>query len=409
MKQAGPHRVLYVENGIGYGGAVICLRHLIRNLNTSRFKPIVVTSRDGSLYREIAREAPWYYFSNHVFEAEKLRSNIAQSMVSRKSRFIKLLALQTVARADDAVNLLPFMLRLLWLTLQVKPHLIHVNNEPLSNRAGMLIGKLLRIPVVAHVRNRAQKDSWVMKYLYRLPDHFIPVSHWVANNIKNLGVPSDKITVIYDGIELHKLNINADPEVFRNKHGLGKDSFVVGLVGLLIPWKGQNLFIDAAKQLLTKIPNLKMLVVGGTPDGCKDYENQLKTRVVSEGLDRLVLFTGHENDMPSVYKGLDVVVSASTSPEPLGTMVIETMAMARPLVVPNHGGGAEMNTHGETALVFDSGNAESLAQAIMAFYVDAGSRNKLGMNARDRALAAFDVISHARSVERVYESVLSRV
>jgi len=54
QSSAGMLRILYVENGIGYGGAIICLRHLIRNLDRSRFTPMVVTGRTGSQYQEIA-------------------------------------------------------------------------------------------------------------------------------------------------------------------------------------------------------------------------------------------------------------------------------------------------------------------------------------------------------------------
>jgi len=72
--------------------------------------------------------------------------------------------------------------------------------------------------------------------------------------------------------------------------------------------------------------------------------------------------------MEAVYNGLDVVLSASISPEPLGTVVIEAMAMGRPLIGPNHGGAAEMMQHDETGLLFTPRDAQSLADAIEKFY-----------------------------------------
>jgi glycosyltransferase involved in cell wall biosynthesis len=245
-----------------------------------------------------------------------------------------------------------------------------------------------------------------MRWLYHLPDHFISVSHWVSEGIGKLGVPPDKRTIVYDGIALDKLELKADPLAFRNKYGVSEEDFAVGLVGLLIPWKGQNLFLDVAKLLRNNISNLVMMIVGGTPDECGDYERELRQRVIQEGLLDIVTFTGHVSDMCSVYNGLDVVVSASTSPEPLGTMVIECMAMGRPLIVPNHGGGSEMNTPGETALVFKAGDAESFALSISTLYQDSELRNRLGLEAREKALATFDVVTHARRVEQVYERVL---
>ena len=49
--------IIYIENGIGYGGIIICLRHLVRNLDRKRFRPMVITGRTGPQYREIAQEA----------------------------------------------------------------------------------------------------------------------------------------------------------------------------------------------------------------------------------------------------------------------------------------------------------------------------------------------------------------
>jgi glycosyltransferase involved in cell wall biosynthesis len=119
-----------------------------------------------------------------------------------------------------------------------------------------------------------------------------------------------------------------------------------------------------------------------------------------------VVFTGHIGDMPTAYAALDIVVSASINPEPLGTVVIEAMAMGRPLVAPNHGGGAEMNTHDETALLFEPGSAESLADCILRIYQSPELGQRLGMAARQRALSTFDVGSHVDRVQEVYESLL---
>ncbi|MBN2321716.1 MAG: glycosyltransferase family 4 protein, partial [Acidobacteria bacterium] len=243
-------------------------------------------------------------------------------------------------------------------------------------------------------------------WCFRLPDHFIPVSHWVSREITALGVSLKKQTVVYDGIALEKLDLKADPSEFRGRFGIPENAFAVGLIGLLIPWKGQNLFIDAAKGLSRKIPNLKMMIVGGTPDEFRNYEKELRNRVVREGLRDVVVFTGHLSSMSHVYMGMDVVVSASISPEPLGTMVIECMAMGCPLIVPSHGGGAEMNRDGETALIFQAGNAESLESTILKLYREPETGKRLGQNAREKALRTFDIATHARCVQTIYDKVL---
>jgi len=246
-----------------------------------------------------------------------------------------------------------------------------------------------------------------MNWAFTLPSHFTPVSHWVSKSIQSkLGVPAEKISVIYDGLELDGLDPATDGQAFRSLHHLSENDFAVGLVGLLIPWKGQEIFLDAANVLKEKIPNLKMLIIGGTPNDCIPFEKTLKERVKAEQLESTVLFTGHANDMPQVYNGLDVVVSASTSPEPLGTVVIEAMAMGRPLIGPNHGGAAEMMSHNKTGLLFEAKNADGLAESITDFYHSKEKRKQIGQAARCHALATFAVHTHTKKIQDVYTKLL---
>ena len=404
-----PRRILYVENGIGYGGAVVCLRHLVRNLDRSRFEPMVITGRTGPEYEEIAAESGWKHIPDRRINIVALKERLKNTGWPRRIPGLYFILNQLLSRLDDIGNFLPHFLQLLWTATRFRPALIHANNEPLCNRAAIFTGKLMRVPVVCHVRGDlgpAEGGSRILRWLYQLPDHFIPVSHWISEGIAAIGVPAEKRTVVYDGIGLDDMDIEAVGQKFRGEFGIPDNAFAVGLVGLLIPWKGQDLFLDAARRLAGEIPGLKMVIVGGTPEECAYYEQELRTRVHQEGLDDIVVFTGHVSEMPVVYNGLDVVVSASTTPEPLGTVVIECMAMARPLVAPDHGGAAEMGEHDRTALLFKPGDSNSLADAIRRLYREDGLGKRIGMAARDKALATFAVDEHVLRVMKVYNSTL---
>lgn len=401
-----PKRIIYVENGIGYGGAIICLRHLVRNLDRDRFLPLVVTGRSGPQYREIADEALWKHIPDRHIDIVAWRAKAESIQWLTKVSPLRFFVNQLIARSDDLFNFLPFFLDLLWTAWRFKADLIHANNEPLCNRAALLVAKILRIPSICHVRGNPDGPHSA-RWAYSLPDHFVSVSHWVANSMREkLAVHDEKISVVYDGIALDKLNNQAGGSLFRQRFDLPENIFIVGLVGLLIPWKGQQLFIDAAKILQDQIPHLKMLIVGGTPDDCIPYERELRERVRQESLSDTVHFIGHVSDMIEAYKALDIVVSASTSPEPLGTVVIEAMALGRPLIVPNHGGGAEMVEDNQTGLLFNSGDAESLAASILKFYRSSELMNRLASNARGKALATFDVRQHTEAIQSIYQKFL---
>jgi glycosyltransferase involved in cell wall biosynthesis len=400
-----PKRILYVENGIGYGGAVICLRHLVRNLDRQQFQGRIITGRTGPEYQGIAEDAEWRFISDRRINVVRLRRCLSESKWIVKLPGLAWFLNQAIARLDDIVNFLPFCIGLFEEIRKFKPDLIHANNEPLCNRAALILGYLMGIPIICHVRG-PQTGSWMMRRLYRLPDYFISVSYWIDREIGTIGVPVSKRTVVYDGIELDKLNPIQNTETFRATFGIKKDTFAVGLVGLLIPWKGQQLFIDVAEYLRDRIVGLKMFIIGGTPNDCLEYEAHLREMVLRKRLEDTVIFTGHIGNMVPVYSDLDIVVSASTRPEPLGTMVIETMAMGRPLVAPAHGGGAEMNTHGETALLFRPGDAVALAESIIQLYHFPELGKKLGAAARIRALKTFEIGKHVSEVQKIYAHVL---
>ncbi len=405
-----PKRILYVENGIGYGGAIICLRHLVRNLDRNHFTPMVVTGRTGAQYREIAGEAIWKHIPDRHIDTVEAHRKLGTANWPDKIPGLRFLINQLLGRVDDIGNFAPFFLQLLWAAWQFKADLIHANNEPLCNRAALIVGKILKIPTVCHVRGNLNGSSRILKQTFGLPNHFTPVSHWVSKNIQDkFDVQQERITVIYDGLELESLDTTRDGYVFRSQFNIPRDAFAVGLVGLLIPWKGQEIFLDAAAILKDNIPNLKMIVIGGTPDECISYEKMLHRRIKEEKLEETVLFTGHTTDMPIVYNGLDVVVSASTTPEPLGTVVIESMVMARPLIGPNHGGAAEMMEHEKTGLLFEHGNAEDLAKAISRLYYNTELRENLGKAAREKALDTFAVKEHVKHVQNTYDKLFGEI
>jgi glycosyltransferase involved in cell wall biosynthesis len=397
--------VVYVENGIGYGGAVTCLRHLVRALDRSRFDPIVVTGQSSDPYAGIAEDARWFCIPDRRIDVGALRRNLGSSATPDAVPGLRTLLLQLIARLDDAANFLPFFLRLTWFLVRVRPALVHVNNEPLCNRAAVLAASMLRIPLVCHVRGD-QFGSRSMALLFRLPDRFIPVSRWIAESIGRFGVRQRDSTLIYDGLDFGRFDGAAGGSEFRSRFGIPENAFAIGLPGVLIPWKGQAMFLEAARQLVSELPDARFVVIGGTPDECAPFEQELRDFVATRNLQRNVVFTGHVDDMASVYSALDVVVSASTSPEPLGMVVVEAMAMGRAVIAPSHGGALEVIDDERTGLLFTPNDAASLASAVRRLYDDEALRVKLASAGRAAVIDKFSIANSARAVEAVYGQVL---
>jgi glycosyltransferase involved in cell wall biosynthesis len=119
-----------------------------------------------------------------------------------------------------------------------------------------------------------------------------------------------------------------------------------------------------------------------------------------------VAFLGQRDDVPDIMSAADVVLNASTAPEPFGLVVVEGMAVGRPVVATRHGGPAEIVTPG-AGLCFDPGSPEELGSLLATLLESPELRASLGKGALARA-ADFPVSRAVAGVERVYDELLTR-
>jgi glycosyltransferase involved in cell wall biosynthesis len=105
---------------------------------------------------------------------------------------------------------------------------------------------------------------------------------------------------------------------------------------------------------------------------------------------------------------MDVVIHASTRPEPFGRVLLEAMAASRPVVAPREGGPLEIVLDGETGLLVPPRDSHAIAAALVSLLHDPARRTAMARAARARAAAVFDIHQHARAVEAVLDDVLAR-
>jgi glycosyltransferase involved in cell wall biosynthesis len=139
--------------------------------------------------------------------------------------------------------------------------------------------------------------------------------------------------------------------------------------------------------------------------GSQQTVQDLRAHAEALGLANRVGFTGHVEDVPSAIRALDIVVHASTEPEPFGMVVIEAMACAKPVVVSLAGGIAEIVEAGRNALVHAPGDVEGLAAQIGRLIGDPALRSRLGGQARLDAERRFDRARLADALVPLYESL----
>jgi glycosyltransferase involved in cell wall biosynthesis len=180
----------------------------------------------------------------------------------------------------------------------------------------------------------------------------------------------------------------------------------VGLVATFARWKGQEVFLEAVARLDPATP-ARFYVVGGPiyRRAAAQYDlGELRDRARRLGLEGRVGFTGHRDDPAAALRALDVVVHASTRPEPFGRVIAEAMACGRPVVAARDSGalGPDPDPDAGPALACPPGDPAALAAALARLIADPDLRRDLGEAGRRAALARFDRAALARRWAAVY-------
>jgi glycosyltransferase involved in cell wall biosynthesis len=248
------------------------------------------------------------------------------------------------------------------------------------------------------------------KAVYRLADcysskfvtHFIVVSNALKTKlILKRKIPMEKISVIYNGVELDKYSPEqSDSNGLRRSLGIEKDCIVVGSIGRLVYQKGYQYFIKAAEILYGEKNKIRFIIVGDGPE-----KENLKSLVKASGLSETFMFTGQRFDIPQLLAMYDIFVLPSVL-EGLPRVVIEAMAMEKPIVATDINGVREQLIHDRTGLIVPPRDPEALARAIIHLINDKKKANNLGRKARKSAKKRFDLKQTVSNIEKLYQNVV---
>ena len=178
--------------------------------------------------------------------------------------------------------------------------------------------------------------------------------------------------------------------------------------GRLTPWKGQKTFIEALNLIAQK--NKQQTFEGiiiGNDQGRNVYTKQLIGLVQQYRLSKNIKFINNCEEMPIAYRIANLVCSCSTDPEAFGRVSVESQAMEIPIIASNIGGSVETIVENKTGFLFESGNANSLADTIvMAMEKDYNTLKSIGFEGRKNVLKKFDVDKMCQSTFTEYKKLI---
>lgn len=387
-----PVKILYCESSADgtIGGSHYCLLYLLEHLDRARFVPLTVFYEPHAIldrFRAVSetvvypQDAPVRWGQSGALALPRRAVNLAKlgATIAGNVAFLRRRGIQ----------------------------LVHLNNSITRHQNWMLAARLAGIPCIVHERGLSETYTSGDRAYARRVAAIIPMSAWIRDHMIARGVPGDNIRVMYDGLDPERVKATVAPDALRRAWNIGPDQRIVGIVGNIRPWKGQETVARAFIEVAQRFPDLVCFFVGKTTPADEGYLANMKVMLADAGLESRVRFTGYQQDVPSFMQAMDVVIHASTDPEPFGMVVLEAMAQRKAVIGSRAGGIIEMVIEGETGFTFPPGDSRMLAQHLSTLLADPARARKMGEAGYARLISAFTMKQYMRNIHEAYDAVLA--
>lgn len=360
---------------------------LLKGLDRDRFEAFVLFPKEGPLRRIVASigweslifNMPWWIACNQrsrwhfrkVFGGLWQRVMFLRKLIREEG--IGLVYTNTITCIDAAIAA----------RLTGVAHVWHIH-EIFSGHTGLKI---------------YMPSFFMPTVIGMLSDKVIVPSNSVRKEIEGR-LSKHKIQLINNGVDLRRFNFINSTDVakgIRDELCIPKSTRIIALIGTFLEIKGQADFIEAAKIVSNNIHDTVFVLVG---KGGKAYTDVIKKKVKKLELDDKIYFMGFREDIDRVICSLDILISASWI-ESFSRVILEGMAMEKPVVATECGGPEEIVVDGETGFLVPIKNPYSLADAIIQLLTDENKAIEMGRKGRQRVEELFTVKKYVKNIENV--------
>jgi glycosyltransferase involved in cell wall biosynthesis len=274
--------------------------------------------------------------------------------------------------------------------------------ETVATRAVIALGEAgqRRPYLVATIHSSRVRSVDDQKHLRELTPHMdrlIAVSQAIQRKLVEEARTTVPVSLIYNGVDLERYDNQEACCTLPEEYGMEPGSQIVGVVARLEPEKGHPTLIEAWPAVLRAVPDAYLLIVG---EGSR--RDALEAQARELRIAHRVVFTGRRDDVPAVTAALDVAVLPSYR-EAQGMVILEAMALSRPVVASNVGGIPEMIEDGVTGLLVPPHDAAVLAAAIVRLLTDHPLADTLGRAGHDMVHDRFCVELMVGAIESIYD------
>jgi len=378
-------KILIVHQSSELYGSDKTLLLFLKYLNKEQFYPVVILPTEGPLLVELQKlnidvyvmpviklHRKMFAFKNLFLTGIQIFKSIKQlKNLDRKYQF-------------DVVysNTLAVLLGYLYARFSGKKHLWHVHE---------IIGSP---KIVA---------SLFLRLLKSKANHFTIYNSFATANFweDQFSLPKRKnYAVVHNGVEPYELEENPSSINTVRKSLFGvNDEIVIGLVGRINKWKGQEVLLNAFNSLSNKHEGIRLVFVGSPPPNAEVYLDDLKNKILTSKKENIIKIIPFRDNIGEIWKAIDIAVVPSTEPEPFGLVAVEAMFAKKPVVASNHGGLTEIVKNNETGFLVTPNQVEALESAIEKLIVNKHLRMQMGESGYQRAEKLFSVQSYVHSIQ----------
>ena len=292
-------------------------------------------------------------------------------------------------RINPIYDLLAFFYLYIFL-IKEKPTIVHTHSSK-AGLLGRLAAKLAGVPIIIHTPHghiffgyfgsfKTKIFIILEKLASRITDIIVALTNREKEDHIRLRIANkDKFIVIPSGVELNKFKEVPynEKQNLKRELGIPENALIIGTVGRLEPVKGPEFLIEAAKYIIPKHPNTYFLFAG---DG--HLKKNLEKKASDLGIKNNIIFLGWRNDIAKIISVYDIFVLPSLN-EGMGRVLVEAMALGKPIVASNAGGIPDLVTHGKNGFLVPPKDPRELANYIQILLEDGEKREKMGMAGKD--------------------------
>ncbi len=288
---------------------------------------------------------------------------------------------------------------------EVRADVVHAHMyraETVATRAVIALGEAGQrrpylVATIHSSRIRSREDQEHLRALTPYMNRLIAVSKAIEHKLVDEQRTAVPVSLIYNGVDLDRYDNQEACCTLPEEYGMEAGSQIVGVVARLEPEKGHPTLLEAWPLVLHAVPDAYLLIVG---EGSR--RDALEAQARELRIAHRVVFTGRRDDVPAVTAALDVAVLPSYR-EAQGMVILEAMALSRPVVASNVGGIPEMIEDGVTGLLVPPHDAEALAAAIVKLLRNHPLADTLGRAGHDMVHDRFCIELMVEAVESIYD------